>query len=151
MPTRAAPTRPHRSPRRSPRRIWDDGTANPEPALDQFTLVSKYEALGWLLGGFAFFGLVGTAATMSHPEKRVPWVRAREGLGTAISVALAKRWTVDAVSSGSPAADEFLEFVGLLCLLARSQSVAPMPHISPAHAPLLPQAPKQVVTPPEYQ
>lgn len=54
--------------------IWDDGTANPEPALDQFTLVGKYEALGWLLGGLSIFGVLGTWAVSSHPEKRVPWV-----------------------------------------------------------------------------
>lgn len=53
--------------------IWDDGTANPEPCLDQFTLVGKYEALGWLLGGFSIFGALGTWAYTSHPEKRVPW------------------------------------------------------------------------------
>lgn len=54
--------------------IWDDGTANPEPCLDQFTLVSKYGALGWLLGGMSIFAVAGTWATMSAPEKRVPWV-----------------------------------------------------------------------------
>ncbi|KAL4451538.1 hypothetical protein ABPG75_007200 [Micractinium tetrahymenae] len=53
--------------------IWDDGTANPEPCLDQFTLVSKYGALGWLLGGMSIFGALGTWASMSSPEKRVPW------------------------------------------------------------------------------
>ena len=56
--------------------IWDDGTANPEPCLDQFTLISKYGALGWLLGGMSVFAVLGTAATLSAPEKRVPWVSA---------------------------------------------------------------------------
>ena len=58
----------------APRLIWDDGTANPEPCLDQFTLVSKYGALGWLLGGMSVFGVVGTWAKWSAPEKHVPWV-----------------------------------------------------------------------------
>ena len=58
------------------RSIWDDGTANPEPALDQFTLVSKYQALGQLLAGLSVFGAVGTVAYLYAPEKRVPWVRA---------------------------------------------------------------------------
>ena len=57
-----------------PRSIWDDGTANPEPALDQFTLVSKYQALGWLLGGLSIFAGLGTWAVSAAPEKRVPWV-----------------------------------------------------------------------------
>lgn len=52
---------------------WDDGTAHPEPCLDQFDMVSKYEALGWLLGGLTFFGAVGASAVAFHPEKRVPW------------------------------------------------------------------------------
>lgn len=55
--------------------IWDDGTANPEPALDQFTMVSKYGALGWLAGGLSIFAVVGTWAKLSQPEKNVPWVR----------------------------------------------------------------------------
>lgn len=74
------PSAPHtaRPPARPrPCSIWDDGTANPEPCLDQFTLVSKYGALGMLLGGMGVFGVVGTWATWSAPEKRVPWVRAR--------------------------------------------------------------------------
>ena len=54
-------------------RIWDDGTANPEPALDQFNLVSSGTALRWLLGGLGVFALVGTAAAVAQPEKRTPW------------------------------------------------------------------------------
>jgi hypothetical protein len=41
--------------------------------LDQFTLVSKTGALGWLLGGMGVFAVVGTWAVWSGPEKRVPW------------------------------------------------------------------------------
>ena len=52
--------------------IWDDGTANPEPALDQFTLVGKYQALGWLAGGFGVYGLVGFAASALNTT--APWV-----------------------------------------------------------------------------
>ncbi|KAI7845528.1 hypothetical protein COHA_000951 [Chlorella ohadii] len=55
--------------------IWDDGTANPEPCLDQFTQVSKYGALGWLLGGMSVFGVVGFVANASQPEKHVPWAQ----------------------------------------------------------------------------
>lgn len=53
--------------------IWDDGTANPETALDSFDMVSSGTALRWLLGGLGVFAAVGTAATLSHPEKRTPW------------------------------------------------------------------------------
>ncbi|KAI3437646.1 hypothetical protein D9Q98_000097 [Chlorella vulgaris] len=55
--------------------IWDDGTANPEPCLDQFTLVSKYGALGWLAGGLSIFVGLGSWAAWSAPEKRVPWAQ----------------------------------------------------------------------------
>eukprot|EP00803_Ostreobium_quekettii_P001661 evm.model.scf_661.3 EVM.evm.TU.scf_661.3 scf_661:6638-7006(+) len=48
--------------------FWYDGTANPEPLLDQFDKVSSNEALGFLLGGMAFFGLVGFAAYSYDPE-----------------------------------------------------------------------------------
>lgn len=36
--------------------------------------VSKYGALGWLLGGMSVFGVVGFVAGASQPEKHVPWV-----------------------------------------------------------------------------
>ena len=55
-------------------RIWDDGTADPEPALDEFNLVSKQTALKWLMGGLSIFVGVGYMATAAHPEKRTPWV-----------------------------------------------------------------------------
>lgn len=68
--------------------IWDDGTANPEPCLDQFTLVSKYGALGWLLGGMSIFAVAGTWASYSAPEKRVPWVSmGHEPAGLLVSTA----------------------------------------------------------------
>ncbi|KDD73106.1 hypothetical protein H632_c2533p1 [Helicosporidium sp. ATCC 50920] len=53
--------------------IWQDGTGNPEHALDQFNLVGKYEALGWLLGGLSVFGGLVTYARCSGVEKRRPW------------------------------------------------------------------------------
>ena len=59
-----------------PRSIWDDGTVNPEPALDQFDLVSRGGAVRWLLGGLAVFGVAGAAIYVSHPETRTPWVSA---------------------------------------------------------------------------
>ncbi len=48
--------------------IWDDGTANPEPAVDDFPLVSKWQALGYLMGGMAFYATLGTAVKLSKPE-----------------------------------------------------------------------------------
>ena len=72
--------------------IWDDGTANPEPCLDQFTLISKYGALGWLLGGLSVFAVLGTAATLSAPEKRVPWVSAPACLQFAVITWPAYAW-----------------------------------------------------------
>jgi hypothetical protein len=54
--------------------IWDDGTANPETALDSFDLVTPNHALGWLLGGLGFFAVVGGVMTAMRPEERTPWV-----------------------------------------------------------------------------
>jgi len=54
-------------------RIWDDGTANPEPCLDEFNLVSKQTALKWLVGGLSVFVAVGYMATSEAPAKRTPW------------------------------------------------------------------------------
>lgn len=68
--------------------MWDDGTANPEPCLDQFTLVGKYEALKWLAGGMGIFAALGTACVWSAPEKRVPWVSGALGC----TAALIRRW-----------------------------------------------------------
>ena len=58
----------------SPCSIWDDGTANPETALDSFDLVTPNHALGWLLGGLGFFAVVGGVMTAMRPEERTPWV-----------------------------------------------------------------------------
>lgn len=54
--------------------FWYDGTANPEPLLDQFDLVSSREALGFLLGGLGCFGLVGLAAYLYDPSSERPFV-----------------------------------------------------------------------------
>ena len=108
--------------------IWDDGTVNPEPCLDQFTLVSKYQALGWLLGGLGFFAVAGSVAAYSAPEKRVPWVSRgapRGGAGWEVT-----RWSVGA------------------CLVLASLPLRLLIVERVARLPVL-QVPKDVVVPPE--
>lgn len=128
--------------------IWDDGTANPEPCLDQFTLVSKTGALGWLLGGMGVFAVVGTWAVWSGPEKRVPWVRAAEKLpagrrgtnnGRTVAAAEVLQSTTGPCAAGWPAR-------GL-----GAAAAAPAVHATLLTEPLLPclQAVKEVVVPPE--
>eukprot|EP00890_Picochlorum_soloecismus_P006029 jgi/Picsp_1/6427/NSC_03775-R1_nadh dehydrogenase len=51
---------------------WDDGTACPEPCLDQYNLVTPQYALKWLAGGMASFAALGVLASWSHPEDRAP-------------------------------------------------------------------------------
>ena len=64
------------------RRTWDDGTANTEPALDKFTLVSSNTALAWVAAGLGFFAVVGTTMKLLAPAERRPWVRGhRAGCG----------------------------------------------------------------------
>ena len=54
-------------------RLWDDGTANPEPALDQFNMVSPQTALKWLVGGLSVYATVGYLFAADPPEARTPW------------------------------------------------------------------------------
>ena len=54
-------------------RTWDDGTAYPEPCLDEYNQVTPQYALAWLAGGMASFAVLGLATTWSHPEKRLPF------------------------------------------------------------------------------
>lgn len=61
-----------RLPSPPPRSIWRDGSARPEPALDQFTLVSKYEALGTLVaGGLGFFATIGLITKFVSDDRPV--------------------------------------------------------------------------------
>lgn len=53
--------------------LWDDGSAQPEYCLDQFPLISKWEALGYLAGGFAFFGVIGLAAKYNDKSHNKPF------------------------------------------------------------------------------
>lgn len=53
------------------RSIWRDGSACPEPALDQFTLVSKYEALGTLIAGLGFFAGIGAITKLVTNDRPV--------------------------------------------------------------------------------
>ncbi|KAL6769190.1 NUO18 [Auxenochlorella protothecoides x Auxenochlorella symbiontica] len=55
--------------------IWQDGTGNPETALDSYDLVTPGQALGWLAAGMGVFAAVGAALSLDPPEKRVPWAR----------------------------------------------------------------------------
>ena len=57
--------------------IWRDGTANPETALDSFTMVSSGAALRWLLGGLGVFAAAGAAMTALAPAERTPWAPKR--------------------------------------------------------------------------
>ncbi|BDA41244.1 probable NADH dehydrogenase [ubiquinone] 1 beta subcomplex subunit [Coccomyxa sp. Obi] len=54
--------------------LWDDGSAQPEHCLDQFPLVGKYEALGFLVGGLGFFGLLGVLANVNDKASKKPYV-----------------------------------------------------------------------------
>lgn len=56
-------------------RIWDDGTANPEPCLDEYKFISTKDAIKWLLGGLSVFaGIIGTVSWMD-PAKKDPYGR----------------------------------------------------------------------------
>lgn len=54
--------------------IWYDGTANPEPVLDRFDLVTSTQALGALCMGFAAFATVGVCGYLYNPTSRAPWI-----------------------------------------------------------------------------
>lgn len=50
--------------------MWDDGSSTPEPCLDQFDLVTKWQALGYLSGGMLFFvGLYQGVKLLDKPSK----------------------------------------------------------------------------------
>jgi len=52
--------------------VWDDGVA-PETCIDfDAQHISSGEALLWLLGGFGFFGALGTVAYLSDPAGSNP-------------------------------------------------------------------------------
>ncbi|CAM6095821.1 unnamed protein product [Calypogeia fissa] len=54
--------------------IWDDGSPNPEPCLDDVApMVGKYEALGMLSAGLGFFALVGYLAAWNDKASKIPW------------------------------------------------------------------------------
>lgn len=53
--------------------MWDDGSANPEPCLDEFNLVTKWQAAGYLAGGLSFFvGLYQLVKFVDKPSQ-VPY------------------------------------------------------------------------------
>eukprot|EP00208_Stichococcus_sp_RCC1054_P002715 CAMPEP_0206135302 /NCGR_PEP_ID=MMETSP1473-20131121/621_1 /ASSEMBLY_ACC=CAM_ASM_001109 /TAXON_ID=1461547 /ORGANISM="Stichococcus sp, Strain RCC1054" /LENGTH=137 /DNA_ID=CAMNT_0053527115 /DNA_START=273 /DNA_END=686 /DNA_ORIENTATION=+ len=53
--------------------LWDDGSATPEPCMDEFNLYSKWQALGALAGGMGFFvGVYQVAKWVDKPSK-VPY------------------------------------------------------------------------------
>jgi hypothetical protein len=52
---------------------WDDGTANPEPALDDFQLVSSGSALRMLGAGLAGFAALGLYCSASDKKSRIPF------------------------------------------------------------------------------
>eukprot|EP00244_Chara_vulgaris_P010549 TRINITY_DN486_c0_g1_i4.p1 TRINITY_DN486_c0_g1~~TRINITY_DN486_c0_g1_i4.p1 ORF type:complete len:122 (+),score=18.52 TRINITY_DN486_c0_g1_i4:171-536(+) len=55
--------------------IWDDGTVNPEPALDEVApMIGKYEALGYTSMGLGVFGLLITAAWYNDKASKMPYV-----------------------------------------------------------------------------
>ncbi|GBG90602.1 hypothetical protein CBR_g50946, partial [Chara braunii] len=54
--------------------IWDDGTVNPEPALDEVApMIGKYEALAYVSMGLGFFGLLTTAAWYNDKASKIPY------------------------------------------------------------------------------
>ncbi|KAK9909021.1 hypothetical protein WJX75_006131 [Coccomyxa subellipsoidea] len=54
--------------------LWDDGSGQPEHCLDQFPMVPKYEALGFLLGGLGFYFLLGQLARFNDKASKKPYV-----------------------------------------------------------------------------
>lgn len=53
---------------------WDDGSAHPEPCIDDpLPSMSSGAGVAWLAGGFALFGLIAAAAAFSDKKSRVPY------------------------------------------------------------------------------
>ncbi|KAK9833422.1 hypothetical protein WJX81_003683 [Elliptochloris bilobata] len=55
--------------------LWDDGSATPEYCLDQFPLVSKWQALGFMSAGLGFFAFLIGVVRLSNPAEKAPFVR----------------------------------------------------------------------------
>lgn len=53
--------------------LWDDGTAYPETCLDEFPLVTKYQALSYLGAGLFTFYLIGSAAQYRNKTVKPPY------------------------------------------------------------------------------
>jgi hypothetical protein len=53
--------------------MWDDGTATPEPCLDRFDLVTKWQALGATSAGLGFFAALYSFASWVDKPSKVPF------------------------------------------------------------------------------
>ncbi|KAL3684559.1 hypothetical protein R1sor_002581 [Riccia sorocarpa] len=54
--------------------LWDDGSPNPEPCLDEVApMVGKYEALAMVSAGLGFFAFLGYLAKWNDKASRIPW------------------------------------------------------------------------------
>mmetsp|Transcript_6095 Transcript_6095/g.15058 ORF Transcript_6095/g.15058 Transcript_6095/m.15058 type:complete len:113 (+) Transcript_6095:45-383(+) len=54
---------------------WDDGTAYPEPCLDDFSLLGKNQAAGMLLMGLGGFAALGFALQARDKASMKPYVQ----------------------------------------------------------------------------
>ncbi len=54
---------------------WDDGTAYPEPCLDDFNLLGKNQAAGMLLMGLGGFAALGYALQARDKASMKPYVQ----------------------------------------------------------------------------
>lgn len=53
---------------------WYDGTANPEPVLDQFNQVTSFQALGALCLGFAAYATIGVCGYLYDPVSKATFI-----------------------------------------------------------------------------
>lgn len=53
--------------------MWDDGSATPEPCLDEFNLVSKWQALGFLSCGMLFYASLYQVVKFMDKPSKVPF------------------------------------------------------------------------------
>ncbi|CAL5222708.1 g5111 [Coccomyxa viridis] len=89
--------------------LWDDGSAQPEYCLDQFPLVGKWEALGYLMGGFAVFGLIGVAAVYNDKPHKKPFVPREfpfDGLKEELGSGFGPAALEERMAAGSPHSEE---------------------------------------------